>query len=229
LEQERDHFRECRQEQKRRQERQGRRVTGVRALRTALRSWRISSLLLLLLAAPCFADQIDDLLTTGKKAFGDGQYSLAVKSFQRITEEFPEASKAEEAEYLLGVSLFHAGNWANALDVFAGFRERRPGSGLLSRASYWTGAADIKLGRFEKALEALSGPAGRPPGSDPYRSYSLLLMGVALEALGKEPEAGASYRAVLSDPGAVSLAPEASYRLAGVEYRARRDPPGGER
>ena len=47
---------------------------------------------LVLLAVPAFADTAAGLLSVGKKAFADGEYSLALRSFQRITAEFPESA-----------------------------------------------------------------------------------------------------------------------------------------
>lgn len=175
---------------------------------------------LVLLAVPAFADTAAGLLSVGKKAFADGEYSLALRSFQRITAEFPESAGSEEAEYMLGVSQFYAGNPADAVDAFTAFRTHHPRSGLLTRSQYWSAAASVRLGRSAEALSIL---ADRPSSSsDPYRLPALMLSGVAQESLGRVPEAASTYRRILGDPSSAQLGPEAAFRLAGIEYRATR-------
>ena len=114
---------------------------------TGRRAWGTSALVLtlLLLGAQCFAGQVDDLLSVGKKAFGDGQYSLAITSFQSILNEYPDSTRAEEAGYLLGVSLFYAGRWAEAIDALTAFRAARLALGitdLFGEGSLRKGAAE---------------------------------------------------------------------------------------
>jgi TolA-binding protein len=174
-----------------------------------------------MLAAPIHASPVDDLLTTGKKAFADGQYSLATESFQRITNEFPESPSVVEAQYMLGVSAFYAGKWSDSSAALQRLRLQAPRSLYSQRALYWLAAASLKLGKFDQTLELLksytpSGPA------DPYKLPSLLLAGIAQEAMGRDGEAGPSYRSILADKSGAALYPEASFRLAGVEYRAAR-------
>ncbi|HET6485595.1 MAG TPA: tetratricopeptide repeat protein [Spirochaetia bacterium] len=176
----------------------------------------------LLLVTPCFADTAADLLATGKKAFTDGLYPVAARSFQRILNEFPGSDGATEAEYLLGVAFFYSGDWASAQSTLLGFRTHHPGTALADRTSYWLGAASLKQGNYPAALGYLEQSLA-PSGSgtpNPYRLQSLLLTGVAQESLGRDAEAAAAYRLLISDPGAGGLAPEAVFRLAGTAYRA---------
>ena len=177
---------------------------------------------LLLLAHPLFADQAADLLATGKKAFADGHYSLAVDSFRRVSAEFPESAGAEESDYLLGVSLFYAGSWQEALDELTAFRARRPGSSLQPRVSYWLAAASLKLGRPADALRFLKDHPSQPGNTDPYRFHALLVAGIASEALGRNADAAADYEKILAEGSAAEFFPEATFRLAGAEYRSGR-------
>ncbi len=177
---------------------------------------------LILLAVPVFGDTPDDLLKVGTQAFRDGQYSLAVTSFQRICDEFPESPRAEEGEYLLGVSLFYAGRGEDALAALLAFRLHHPRSSLLPRAAYWTGAVYLKLGNASAALGYLMESGRNARETHPYKLDALLLTGVAQEALGRDADASASYRALLSDPEAGTRIPEATFRLAGTEYRTGR-------
>ena len=173
-------------------------------------------------AAPCFGGPPDDLLAVGKKAFGDGQYPLAIASFQRIQDEYPESPRCEEAGYLLGVSLFYAGRWTDSLSAFSLLGFRSPNSGLNSRAAYWVGAANLRLGKWQAAFDNLSSFLHGQADANPWRLSALLDRAVALEGLGRDAEAGASYRALLLDSSAAAYRAEATYRLAGTEYRAGR-------
>ena len=69
------------------------------------------------------------------------------------------------------------------------------------------GAASLKLGRFDEALGYLRDRPLPEDGQDPYRFHSLLLAGVALEALGRDPDAAESYKKILSDKAAASFFP----------------------
>ncbi len=180
-------------------------------------------LLVVLAGAPfCFGETPDDLLGVGKKAFGDGQYPLAISSFQRIQDEYPESPRSEEAGYLLGVSLFYAGRWSDSLSEFSLLLIRNPKSSLNLRAAYWVGAANLRLGNWQAALDSLSAFLGGPAGASPYRLSALFDQAIAMEGLGRDAEAGASYRALLQDPSAAAYKAEATFRLAGTEFRAGR-------
>ena len=150
-------------------------------------------LVVLALAAPCFSQSVDT----------------------------PPSAKAEEAGYMRGVSFVRAGNWQDSLTAFSSFIARYPASRFRGRASYWMALASLKLDRPGTALSLLTPPAPGVDGSrDPYRSSWILLRGLAQEASGNDPDAAASYRALLDSATPASLRTEAVFRLAGVEYRA---------
>jgi TolA-binding protein len=173
-------------------------------------------------AAPCFAGPAEDLLSVGKKAFADGQYPLAVESFQSVRDDFPESSSAEEAAYLLGVSLFYGGRWSDSLAALSLLGIRYPRSPLLARASYWMGAADLKLGSWQAAFDTLSSFLDNPAGATSYLAGARLYRAIALEGLGRDGEAASVYRQMLADGPAGPNAVEITYRLAGTEFRAGR-------
>ena len=184
---------------------------------------------LLLLSLPCFPDAAADLLASGKKALADGQYPLAARSLQKVVDEYPESPRAEEAGYLLGVSLFYAGNYEKALWALGSLCTRFPKSPLAARAGYWLGACNLKLGLYEKALDLLGDQIARTGADATYRAQAMLLAGSALEELGRDGEAAAQYRALLAESPASgdaaageALRAEALFRLAGTEYRAGR-------
>ena len=189
-----------------------------------MRAAAAAALLVLAAAFPtrAVADPASDLLSVGRKAFADGQYSLAVSSFQRITDEYPDSASVEEASYLRGVSLFYAGRWAESLSAFSLLGIRHPHSAFLGRASYWVGAADLKLGNWQSAYDSLSAFLKDPASAGPYTASATLYRGVALEGLGRDTEAAAVYREVLSRTPSADQVAELTYRLAGIELRAGR-------
>ena len=187
---------------------------------------------LLLISTAGFSDTAADLLASAKKAFADGQYPLSARSLQKIVDEYPESLRAEEAGYLLGVSLFYAGSYEKALSPLGALRARSPKSPFAARAGYWLGACNLKLGRYEKALELLGEQIARTGADATYRPQAMLLAGAALEELGRDGEAAARYRALLAEglsageaDAADGLRAEALFRLAGTEYRAGRFAP----
>jgi TolA-binding protein len=193
----------------------------------------LGSVAVLLISAAAFApvafgSPVDDLLSVGKKAFADAQYALAVSSLQRIQDEYPESPRAEEAGYLLGVSLFYLGKWTDCLSAFDSLLGGHPDTAYAARSAYWVGAANLKLGNYQAALDNLrasvqeSGAAGGAGAAGPYRLSAMLYSSIALEGLGRDAEAAAGYREILLDASAQSLAAEVSYRLAGTELRAGR-------
>ncbi len=186
------------------------------------------ALALLLISIAGFSDTAADMLVSARKAFADGQYALAARGLQKIVDEYPESPGAQEAGYLLGVSLFYAESYEKALAALGALRARSPKSALAARAGYWLGASYLKLGRYEKALQLLVEQISRTEADAVYRPQAMLLAGVALEELGRDVEAAARYRALLAEgPPAGEAADdgvrgEALFRLAGTEYRAGR-------
>jgi TolA-binding protein len=181
-------------------------------------------LAVLALAAPCFSQNLDTLLSEGRKAFLEGRYSVAATAYRQVTQASVSSPQAEEAGYMLGLSLLRSGDWDDSLAAFAGFRSRFPGSRFMRRVPYWMAAANVKLGHFETSLALLAPLATRRDegAKDSFRASSTLLTGIAQEASGKNQEATASYRSLLGQTPPNPLQPEATFRLAGMEYRAGR-------
>jgi TolA-binding protein len=96
---------------------------------------------LIVLAAAAWAESADDLARSGKAAFGDGQYALAVKSFQKLLEDWPASVRAAEAAYLLGASLYLLDRPAEAVERLETLRRSAPSSPLALQAGWWLGAS----------------------------------------------------------------------------------------
>ena len=178
--------------------------------------------MLLALAVPCFPQSLETLLSQGRAAFRAGQYPAAVSIYRQATTRADGPRKqAEEAGYMLGLSLLRAGEWDDSFDSFAAFASRFPDSRWKHRVSYWMAAASLKRGRPQDALTFLREAADAPAG-DPYRAAALLLEGIAGEAAGDGGAAATAYRALLDGQAPKRLRAEAIYRLAGIEYHAGR-------
>ncbi len=177
---------------------------------------------LIALAAVAWAESADDLARAGKAAFADGQYALAIRSFQALLEDYPASARAPEASYLLGASLYLLDRPAEAVERLEALRRAQPSSPLALQAGWWLGAAWLKLGKPERALPPLEELADAAGADAAWRHRARLLAGAALEQLGRAAEAAAAYRALSAEGPADAVLAEARYRLAGLEYRAGR-------
>jgi TolA-binding protein len=177
---------------------------------------------LIALAASAWTENADDLSRAGKAAFGDGQYALAAKSFQKLLDDWPTSARAAEAAYLLGSSLYLLDRPVEAVERLEALRRGYPSSPLSLQAGWWLGASWLKLGKAEKAREALRETLASPQTDAAWRHRAELLEGTALEQLGRPAEAAAVYRALVAGKPDGDVMAEALYRLAGIEQRAGR-------
>nr|MQY76213.1 tetratricopeptide repeat protein [Spirochaeta sp.] len=166
-------------------------------------------------------ESAEQLLLAGRKAFSQKFFSSAARNFGKLTEDYPEDSRADDAEYLLCVSYFYLGNYQKCLTTLLGFKRKYQNSKYLKYIDYWQGNALFYLGRREEALELLRSQITGYPGELYFLKYSLLLEGIILEELEQGEEAIEVYLRLLqllSDSAvADNLMPEVLYRLGGVE------------
>ena len=114
----------------------------------------------LALAAPCFSQSSPTPLSDARKAFLAGSYAAASAGYRQVVSAPPSQSQAEEAGYMLGVSLLRSGNWAESLTAFDAFRSRYPGSLFQGRVSYWMAAASLQIGISREAAGNAQAAAG---------------------------------------------------------------------
>lgn len=166
-------------------------------------------------------ESAEQLLLAGRKAFSQKFFTSAARNFSKLAEDYPEDSRADDAEYLLCVSLFYLGDYQKCLTTLLGFKRKYQNSKYLNYTDYWQGNALFYLGRREEALELLRSQIAAYPSELYFLKYSLLLEGIILEELKQREEAIEVYRQLvqlLSDSAvADNLMPEALYRLGGVE------------
>jgi TolA-binding protein len=163
----------------------------------------------LALAAPCFSQSP---ISDARKAFLAGRYSAAASGYGQVTRSAASASQAEEAGYMLGVSLLRSGSWSDSIAAFASFRSRYPGSRFRTRVSYWTAEAVFRLagseyraGRFAASRD-LYGRVILDSPLSPRVPDAIFFLAESETALGNGEEAGRRYRTLLT------LYPDSAYR-----------------
>lgn len=178
-------------------------------------------LFLLFQASLLSGESAEQLLLAGRKAFSQKFFNSAARNFAKLAEDYPEDSRADDAEYLLCVSFFYLGDYQKCLTTLLGFKRKYQNSKNLKYIDYWQGNALYYLGRREEALELLKSQITGYPDELYFLKYSLLLQGIILEELKQGEEAIGVYRQLLqllSDSAvADNLMPEVLYRLGGVE------------
>lgn len=143
-----------------------------------------------------------------------GNYDLARRLVARVSGNFAELPGPK---LLAGVVEYQAGNWDLAVDHFSKLVEQQPlnlkARTLLARALY-------KSGDQRSAWDAIAPVVDRPDAD----SYTILLGGRILEALGERiPAAGRFDRAAFPAPAASQALPE-SQSLAAAAAEASRNP-----
>ena len=166
-------------------------------------------------------ESAEQLLLAGRKAFSQKFFRSAARNFSKLAEDYPEDSRADDAEYLLYVSFFYLGDYQKCLTTLLGFKRKYQNSKYLQYIDYWQGNALFYLGRREEALELLKSQIAGYPDELYFFKYSLLLEGIIYEELKQGEKAIEVYRQLLqllSDSAvADNLMPEVLYRLGGVE------------
>jgi cellulose synthase operon protein C len=153
---------------------------GAAALQTAL-------VLLLSLAQVQGADDPLDDFRLAAGYFNKEHWKLAAESFQEFVKKNPRHPRAENARYLLGVSLAKLEDFSVARDVLRNFLKDFPKSQDARSAGYWVGHCSFHLDDLpaaEKELSAFLAAAAE----DPLREWALPYLG-DVELRLKKPEA----------------------------------------
>lgn len=152
---------------------------------------------MLLVAAGLFED--------GVRLSGEGRWAEARVKFAEVVRFEPKNALAWKA---LGVS---AGKVGDPVEAEEALRQGCLLDPKLEDVCYYHARSLYTLNRFEAALEALK--------KGERRGRSLVAMGQALEALGREAEAEAAFREALRKPDALD---EARLRMGVFLFRAGR-------
>lgn len=97
-----------------------------------------------------------------------GDYDTAVRGYEAITQQAPDAPEAAEAAYQLGVLSATTDDHAAAVQRFTTLLERYPSSGRSSLAGYWLAQSLLAQGDTASALARLEAFAKAEPATEAY-------------------------------------------------------------
>ena len=167
------------------------------------------------------AQGADSLYQSGTRAFQDGLYLMAGRSFRQLVEQYPESPLADDAEYLRALAEFYQQGYRNALGLFQELPRRFPQSPFVRQVPFWLGCCYYRLGQYPEAVSQLSRQVESFPEEREYAGRALLLQGSAQEKLELWAEARKTYRRLLDRKPGGELAPEGWFRLGSVQLELR--------
>jgi tol-pal system protein YbgF len=91
------------------------------------------------------------LYDTGFSDYGAGQYTSAIAGFEQLLKYFPDAEKADDAQFLIGDSLSHLKRFQEAITAYNLVIQKYPNGDQVEMAYYHRGTAESLLGRTELA------------------------------------------------------------------------------
>jgi len=87
-------------------------------------------------------------------AFSDytaGQYVPAIAGFEQLLQTFPQAERADDAQYFIGESLYHLNRFSEAAAAYSRVIEQYPTGDQVDMAYYKRGLAQERMGDAEAA------------------------------------------------------------------------------
>jgi tol-pal system protein YbgF len=91
------------------------------------------------------------LYDTAFSDYGAGQYASAIAGFEQVLKYFPDAEKADDAQFLIGDSLSHLKRFQEAITAYNLVIQKYPNGDQVEMAYYHRGTAESLLGRTELA------------------------------------------------------------------------------
>jgi tol-pal system protein YbgF len=91
------------------------------------------------------------LYDTAFSDYGAGQYTSAIAGFEQVLKYFPDAEKADDAQFLIGDSLSHLKRFQEAITAYNLVIQKYPNGDQVEMAYYHRGTAESLLGRAELA------------------------------------------------------------------------------
>ena len=180
---------------------------------------------------------VEDLYNNGVDALNTERYSLAVKQFDSVEQNYPYSSWAVNAQEMEGYTEYQRGHYADAIPVLDRYIQLHPASRdiayvyYLRALCYYEQIADIQRDQqgTNDALSALQDVVNRFPDT-PYARDARLKIDLARDHLaGKEMEIGryyekqhlyaaaiGRYQHVVDDYQTTNHVPEALHRLTEI-------------
>ncbi len=83
----------------------------------------------------------DEYFAAAEKEFRSGSYTLAIRTYQELLDQFPFSPHSEEAELRIAHAHYLAGEYVEAIAALTDFQRRHPTSAYLPMVGYLIGMA----------------------------------------------------------------------------------------
>ena len=138
-----------------------------------------------------------DLYAQAEKRLENGDYTLAMELYQRLTREYPLSSLISDAQFRIGQCFYHMGDNRKALEQMGRVAQRYRTTRYARYISFWRGLLSYRLDMLEEADKWLgiyiqeASTAQDVEGNflDVYRKDAFLYRILSLKELGKREEA----------------------------------------
>ncbi|QEN07464.1 tetratricopeptide repeat protein [Oceanispirochaeta crateris] len=141
------------------------------------------------------------LFQEGRDAFSDKLFSRSIESFRDFINQYPSDPRVDQADYMIGVSLFYLRKFDQVINHFDRYEMNYPSSAYLRRIHYWKGLSYYGQENFRSAIIELNQQSLFKEELY-FRQKSLQLLGYSYEKTEQYELAGDSYKALFeSDPG----------------------------
>jgi tetratricopeptide (TPR) repeat protein len=184
-------------------------------------------LLFLLISMDIIAQSGSQLFQEGRDAFSEKLFSRSIESFQDFINQYPSDPRVDQADYMIGVSLFYLRKFDRVISHFERYERNYPSSAYIRRIHYWKGLCYYGQDNFRSAIIELK-KQSEITEELYFRQKSLQLLGYSYEKTEQYELAGLSYSQLFeSNPGrdlsALSLERQGYIQLKLQNYRAALD------
>ncbi len=148
-----------------------------------------------IIAANLPAQSASQLFQEGRDAFSDKFFSRSIESFREFISKYPSDPRVDQADYMIGVSLFYQRKFSQTISHFDRYERDYPGSAYLRRVHYWKGLCYYGQDNFRSAIVELN-KQSEIKEELYFRQKSLQLLGYSYEKTEQYELAGESYKAL---------------------------------
>ena len=168
---------------------------------------------------PLSAEQSHQVLSILVRAsYDDHDYEEAYQHSSEFLAKYPRDNRADEVQFILGVSAFHTKRLSEAIASLAKFLDEHPSHDRRAAAFYWRAMSELDLGDQQAAEDDLAKCFDEPTGI-PFRDNALMGWALALERRGEYTQAAQKLEQLLSDYPRSDLRIDATIRLASICLR----------
>ena len=192
-----------------------------------LKRYVLILLILGITLSPLSAQTASQLFKEGRDAFSDKLFSRSIESFREFIKTYPSDPRVDQADYMIGVSLFYLKKFNQTISHFGRYEREYPGSAYLRRIHYWKGLSYYGQENYRSAIGELK-KQSEIREELYFRQKSLQLLGYSYEKTEEFSLAAESYRKLYElSPGeqlaALALERQGYLALKAGEYEKALD------